>query len=117
MAKHRIYTMTVSSVWPHYIAKVEKKGRTQAELEQVTLWLTGYTSQQLQALLQNGTDFETFFAQAPALNPRRELIKGVICGVRIEEIEDPLMREIRYLDKLVNQFECSVTMGIFLRTL
>ncbi|MFO0059322.1 MAG: DUF2200 domain-containing protein [Planctomyces sp.] len=103
MAKHRIYTMTVSSVWPHYIAKVEKKGRTQAELEQVTLWLTGYTSQQLQALLQNGTDFETFFAQAPALNPRRELIKGVICGVRIEEIEDPLMREIRYLDKLVDE--------------
>jgi len=103
MAKHRIYTMTVSSVWPHYIAKVEKKGRTQAELEQVTLWLTGYTSQQLQALLQDGTDFETFFAQAPELNPRRALIKGVICGVRIEEIEDPLMREIRYLDKLVDE--------------
>ena len=103
MAKHRIYTMTVSSVWPHYIAKVEKKGRTQAELEQVTLWLTGYTSQQLQALLQDGTDFETFFAQAPELNPRRALIKGVICGVRIEEIEDPLMREVRYLDKLVDE--------------
>jgi hypothetical protein len=107
--------MTVSSVWPHYIAKVEKKGRTQAELEQVTLWLTGYTSQQLQALLQNGTDFETFFAQAPALNPRRELIKGVICGVRIEEIEDPLMREIRYLDKLVDELAKGRTMEKVLR--
>ena len=115
MAKHRIYTMTVSSVWPHYIAKVEKKGRTQAELEQVTLWLTGYTSQQLQALLQDGTDFETFFAQAPALNPRRELIKGVICGVRIEEIEDPLMREIRYLDKLVDELAKGRTMEKVLR--
>ena len=115
MAKHRIYTMTVSSVWPHYIAKVEKKGRTQAELEQVTLWLTGYTSQQLQALLQNGTDFETFFAQAPALNPRRELIKGVICGVRVEEIEDPLMREIRYLDKLVDELAKGRTMEKVLR--
>lgn len=115
MAKHRIYTMTVSSVWPHYIAKVEKKGRTQAELEQVTLWLTGYTSQQLQALLQDGTDFETFFAQAPELNPRRALIKGVICGVRIEEIEDPLMREIRYLDKLVDELAKGRTMEKVLR--
>ncbi|MFN9822987.1 MAG: DUF2200 domain-containing protein [Planctomyces sp.] len=115
MAKHRIYTMTVSSVWPHYIAKVEKKGRTQAELEQVTLWLTGNTSQQLQALLQDGTDFETFFAQAPELNPRRALIKGVICGVRIEEIEDPLMREIRYLDKLVDELAKGRTMEKVLR--
>ncbi|MEY4188468.1 MAG: DUF2200 domain-containing protein [Planctomycetaceae bacterium] len=115
MAKHRIYTMTVSSVWPHYIAKVEKKGRTQAELEQVTLWLTGYTSQQLQALLQDGTDFETFFAQAPELNPRRALIKGVICGVRIEEIEDPLMREIRYLDKLVDELAKGRTLEKILR--
>jgi hypothetical protein len=115
MAKHRIYTMTVSSVWPHYIAKVEKKGRTQAELEQVTLWLTGYTSQQLQTLLQNGTDFETFFAQAPELNPRRALIKGVICGVRIEEIEDPLMREIRYLDKLVDELAKGKSMEKVLR--
>ena len=115
MAKHRIYTMTVSSVWPHYIAKVEKKGRTQAELEQVTLWLTGYTSQQLQALLQDGTDCETFFAQAPELNPRRALIKGVICGVRIEEIEDPLMREIRYLDKLVDELAKGRTLEKILR--
>jgi len=115
MAKHRIYTMTVSSVWPHYIAKVEKKGRTQAELEQVTLWLTGYTSQQLQTLLQNGTDFETFFAEAPELNPRRALIKGVICGVRIEEIEDPLMREIRYLDKLVDELAKGKSMEKVLR--
>lgn len=115
MAKHRIYTMTVSSVWPHYIAKVVKKGRTQAELEQVTLWLTGYTSQQLQTLLQNGTDFETFFAEAPELNPRRALIKGVICGVRIEEIEDPLMREIRYLDKLVDELAKGKSMEKVLR--
>lgn len=115
MAKHRIYTMSVASVWPHYIAKVEKKGRTQQELEQVVLWLTGYTSQQLQASLQNSTDFETFFAQAPELNPRRALIKGVICGVRIEEIEDPLMREVRYLDKLVDELAKGKAMEKVLR--
>lgn len=115
MAKHRIYTTSVASVYPHYIAKVEKKGRTQQELEQVVLWLTGYTAAQLTTALQTGIDFETFFAQAPLLNPNRSLIRGVICGVRIEEIEDPLMREIRYLDKLVDELAKGRTMEKILR--
>jgi hypothetical protein len=115
MAKHRIYTTSAASVYPHYIAKVEKKGRTQQELEQVVLWLTGYTAAQLTTALQTGIDFETFFAQAPLLNPNRSLIRGVICGVRIEEIEDPLMREIRYLDKLVDELAKGRTMEKILR--
>ncbi|MFM8729191.1 MAG: DUF2200 domain-containing protein [Planctomycetaceae bacterium] len=115
MAKHRIYTTSVASVYPHYIAKVEKKGRTQQELEQVVLWLTGYTAAQLTTALQTGIDFETFFAQAPLLNPNRSSIRGVICGVRIEEIEDPLMREIRYLDKLVDELAKGRTMEKILR--
>ncbi|MFM7923068.1 MAG: DUF2200 domain-containing protein [Planctomycetaceae bacterium] len=115
MAKHRIYTTSVASVYPHYIAKVEKKGRTQQELEQVVLWLTGYTAAQLTTALQTGIDFETFFAHAPLLNPNRSLIRGVICGVRIEEIEDPLMREIRYLDKLVDELAKGRTMEKILR--
>jgi len=115
MAKHRIYTTSVASVYPHYIAKVEKKGRTQQELEQVVLWLTGYTAAQLTTALQTGINFETFFAQAPLLNPNRSLIRGVICGVRIEEIEDPLMREIRYLDKLVDELAKGRTMEKILR--
>lgn len=101
--KHRIYAMSVASVWVHYIAKVEKKGRTQAELEEVVCWLTGYTSAQLAGELQKKTTFEDFFANAPRLNPARDLITGTICGVRIEEIEEPLMRELRYMDKLVDE--------------
>jgi hypothetical protein len=103
MPKHRIYTMAFSVVYPLYIQKVEKKGRTKAEVDEVILWLTGYSHEQLDAQIEARTNFEDFFAQAPALNPNRELIKGVICGVRIEEIEDPLMREIRYMDKLVDE--------------
>jgi hypothetical protein len=103
MAKHRIYTMSVASVYPHYLAKAEKKGRTKAEVDEVIRWLTGYTQRQLDGALKKETDFEAFFAEAPQLNPHRSLIKGVICGVRIEEIEDPLMREVRYLDKLIDE--------------
>jgi hypothetical protein len=103
MAKHRIYSMSVASVYPHYLAKAEKKGRTKAEVDQIFRWLTGYTQRQLDARLKNGTDFETFFADAPRLNPARALITGVICGVRIENIDDPLMREVRYLDKLIDE--------------
>jgi hypothetical protein len=95
--------MAFSVVYPLYIQKVEKKGRTKAEVDEVILWLTGYSHEQLDAQNEARTNFEDFFAQAPALNPNRELIKGVICGVRIEEIEDPLMREIRYMDKLVDE--------------
>lgn len=103
MAKHRIYAMSVASVYPHYVAKAEKKGRTKAEVDAIIAWLTGYGPEALQATLDAGTDFETFFAEAPRLNPARETITGTICGVRVEAIEDPLMREIRYLDKLIDE--------------
>ena len=103
MAKHRIYAMSVASVYPHYVAKAEKKGRTKAEVDQVISWLTGYEQDALEAELAAGTDFESFFARAPRLNPARALITGTICGVRIETIEDPLMKEVRYLDKLVDE--------------
>jgi hypothetical protein len=100
---HRIYKTSFASVYPHYVAKAERKGRTRAEVDEIIRWLTGYSRQGLEAVLANGTDFETFFAEAPAMNPARASIKGVICGVRIEEIEEPLMREIRYLDKLIDE--------------
>ena len=101
--RHRIYTMPVATVYPHYVTKVERKGRTKEELDMVIRWLTGYSQNALEAHLENETVFEDFFAQSPAMNPARTDIKGVICGVRIEEIENPLMREIRYLDKLVDE--------------
>jgi hypothetical protein len=101
--KHRIYTMTVASVYPLYVAKVEKKGRKKAEVDTVICWLTGYSPKELKEQLKKGTNFEAFFAEAPKMNPARSLITGTICGVRIEEIEEPLMREIRYLDKLVDE--------------
>ncbi len=103
MAKHRIYTTSVASVYPHYVAKAEKKGRSREEVDEVIGWLTGYGPDDLAVQLEQGTDFETFFANAPAPNPARSRITGVICGVRIEEIEEPTMREIRYLDKLVDE--------------
>ena len=101
--KHRIYTTSFASVYPHYLAKAEKKGRTKAEVDEVIRWLTGFSQAEFEQRLADKTDFETFFAQAPRLNPARGEIKGLICGVRIEEIEEPLMREIRYLDKLVDE--------------
>jgi hypothetical protein len=103
MAKHRIYTMSVAGVYPHYVHKLEKKGRTRQELDEVIRWLTGYSPAALAAVLEQKTDFETFFAEAPAMHPNAGKITGVICGVRIEEIEDPLMRNVRYLDKLVDE--------------
>ena len=103
VAKHRIYTTSVASVYPHYVTKVEKKGRSKSEVDMVIRWLTGYSQSELDEHLENRTDFETFFAKAPQMNPARSLIKGVICGVRIEEIEEPVMREIRYMDKLVDE--------------
>ncbi|MFN8003529.1 MAG: DUF2200 domain-containing protein [Acidobacteriota bacterium] len=115
MSKHRIYTTSVASVYPHYLAKAEKKGRTKAEVDEIIRWLTGYSQGELEALLNNRTDFETFFAQAPGLNPARTLIKGVICGVRIEEIEEPTMREIRYLDKLIDELAKGKAMDKILR--
>jgi hypothetical protein len=103
MAKHRIYTTSVASVYPHYVAKAEKKGRTRAEVDEVIGWLTGYGPKELEAQLAREVDFETFFAEAPQPNPSRRSITGVICGVRVEEIEEPTMQEIRYLDKLVDE--------------
>ena len=115
MTKHRIYTTSVASVYPHYVAKAEKKGRTKAEVDEIIRWLTGYDQKKLEAVLENKTDFETFFAEAPKLNPSRSMIKGVICGVRIEEIEEPTMREIRYLDKLIDELAKGKTMEKILR--
>lgn len=99
---HRIFTTSISSVYPHYVAKVERKGRTQAELDEVIEWLTGYDERTLQAKLADDTTFEEFFAEAE-LNPNVSAITGVVCGVRVEEVEDPLMQKIRYLDKLVDE--------------
>ncbi|MBK9313781.1 MAG: DUF2200 domain-containing protein [Acidobacteria bacterium] len=115
MSKHRIYTMSVASVYPHYLAKAEKKGRTKAEVDEIICWLTGYNQEEFEEQLNNKTDFETFFSEAPRLNPSRTLIKGVICGVRIEEIEEPVMREIRYLDKLIDELAKGKTMDKILR--
>ncbi len=101
--KHRVFTTPVANVYPHYVAKAEKKGRTKAEVDTVMCWLTGYTPRQLDRHLKKQTDFETFFRDAPKPNPSRTLITGTICGVRIEAIEEPTMREVRYLDKLVDE--------------
>ena len=103
MTGHRIYKTSFASVYPLYVAKAEKKGRTKSEVDEVICWLTGYSPAKLNAQLKKKTDFEGFFAQAPKMNPLRALIKGVVCGVRVEDVEEPLMREIRYLDKLVDE--------------
>ena len=116
MAKHRIYTTSFASVYPLYVAKAEKKGRTKAEVDQVISWLTGYGQKELETHLKKQTDFETFFAKAPKINPSRALIKGVVCGVRVENVEEPTMREIRYLDKLVDELARGKTMDKILRT-
>ncbi len=115
MAKHRIYTTSVSDVYPYCIAKAETKGRTKSEVDEITRWLTGYTQNQLEGELAQGTDFETFFATAPQPNPLRRLIKGVVCGVRVEEIDEPTMQEIRYLDKLVDELARGKAMEKILR--
>ena len=116
MKKHRIYSMAVARVYPEYVAKAERKGRTKAEVDEVICWLTGYDQPGLEAQLGNQTDFETFFAQAPRPNPSRSLITGKICGVQIEDIEEPTMREIRYLDKLVDELARGRAMEKILRT-
>lgn len=115
MAAHRIYSISFASVYPLYIAKAEKKGRTQAEVDEIIHWLTGYSQKQLQAHINNQTDLQTFFAEAPKLNPARKLITGVICGMRVEDIKEPLMQEIRYLDKLIDELARGKTMEKILR--
>ncbi len=101
--QHRIFTTSVASVYPHYVAKAERKGRTKDEVDEIFRWLTGYDDATLGTLMADGTDFATFFAQAPAMNPARRSITGTVCGVRVEQIEEPLMQEIRYLDKLIDE--------------
>ena len=115
MKKHRIYTMSFAGVYPHYITKAEKKGRSKEDVNQIIFWLTGYNQSQLDKILKDRTNFEDFFSGAPALNPNRSLIKGMICGVRVEEIEDPLMREVRYLDKLIDELARGKAMEKILR--
>ncbi|NKE03975.1 DUF2200 domain-containing protein [Mesobacillus selenatarsenatis] len=115
MSKHKIYTMSFASVYPHYVNKAERKGRTKEEVDHIIAWLTGYSQEELEAILEKKTDFETFFEEAPHMNPSRELIKGVICGVRVEEIEEPTMREIRYLDKLIDELAKGKAMEKILR--
>ena len=114
VSKHRIYTTSVASVYPHYVAKAERKGRTKAEVDEIVRWLTGYTQKKFEAHLDKRTDFETFFAEA-RLNPSRRLIKGVVCGVRVEDIEEPTMQEIRYLDKLIDELAKGKAMEKILR--
>jgi hypothetical protein len=116
MAEHRIFSSKVSGVYPHYVRKAERKGRTREEVDQVIRWLTGYTEAGLHAQLQQGVDFRTFFAEAPAMHPNTSLITGVVCGVRIEEIDDPLMRQIRCMDKLVDELAKGRPMEKILRT-
>ncbi len=115
MTKHKIYTMSFASVYPHYVTKAEKKGRTKTEVDEIIRWLTGYSQEELESQLEKKTDFETFFAEATQLNPSRNLIKGVVCGVRVEDIEEPTMQEIRYLDKLIDELAKGKAMEKILR--
>jgi hypothetical protein len=115
MEKHRIYTMSFASVYPLYVAKAEKKGRTKEEVDEIIYWLTGYSQKELKAQLEKKTDLETFYSGAPRLNPSRILIKGVVCGVRVEDIKEPIMQEIRYLDKLIDELAKGKAMEKILR--
>lgn len=115
-SNHRIFSVSVASVYPFYIEKAQKKGRTKAEVDEIISWLTGYTQEELDTELGKNTDFRTFFTQAPKLSPLRSQITGVICGVRVEEIKEPLMREIRYLDKLIDELAKGKAMEKILRS-
>lgn len=115
MAKHNIYKTSFASVYPYYIAKAEKKGRSKTEVDEIICWLTGYSQKELESQLDKQADFEAFFEEAPQLNPGRNLIKGVVCGVRVEDIEEPLMKEIRYLDKLIDELAKGRAMEKILR--
>ena len=115
MKKEKVYALLFASVYPLYIKKAEAKGHTKEEVDTIIFWLTGYDKQTLQQQIDKKSDFETFFAQAPAMNPNRSLIKGVVCGVRVEEIEDPLMQKIRYLDKLIDELAKGKAMEKILR--
>jgi hypothetical protein len=115
MPKHRIFTTEFSKVYPLYIQKAERKNRTKEEVDQIICWLTGYSQAGLKKQIDSRVDFETFFAQAPAIHPNSSLIKGVVCGIRVEEVEDPLMQKIRYLDKLIDELAKGKALGTILR--
>lgn len=115
MTKPRIYTISFASVYPLYIAKAEKKGRTKHEVDAIICWLTGYSQKELESQIEKEVDFETFYAQAPQLNPARKLIKGIVCGVRVEEIKEPTMQSLRYLDKLIDELAQGKAMDKILR--
>ena len=115
MPKHDIFSITFAKVYPLYVQKAERKNRTKAEVDQIICWLTGYDQKGLQQQIKQETDFETFFAQAPAIHPNSALIKGVVCGIRVEEIDDPLMQKIRYLDKLIDELAKGKAMEKILR--
>jgi len=114
--KHPVYSMAFSSIYPLYVNKAEKKGRTRSEVDEIIVWLTGYGQTQLETQMENGVSMESFFEGAPEMNPSRSLITGVVCGVRVEEVKEPVMREIRYLDKLVDELAKGKAMGKKLRT-
>ena len=113
---HRIFTTSFASVYPHYVAKAERKGRSKAEVDEIIRWLTGYSQSEFEQAIEQRIDFETFFARAPAMNPARAAVTGVVCGVRVQEVEDPLMREIRILDKLIDELAKGKKMDKILRT-
>ena len=113
--RHRIFSIAFASVYPAYVTKAERKGRKRAEVDEILLWLTGYSAEGLQAQIARKADLEAFFAEAPRLNPARAEIKGVVCGVRVEEVAEPLMREIRYLDKLIDELATGKSMAKILR--
>lgn len=115
MPKNRVFAMKFSGVYPMYVQKAERKNRTKKEVDQIICWLTGYDQKGLQQQIKQETDFETFFAQAPAIHPNSSLIKGVVCGIRVEEIDDPLMQKIRYLDKLIDELAKGKAMEKILR--
>lgn len=115
MNKHKIYKMSIAKVYPLYVLKAEKKGRAKIEVDEIICWLTGYSKEELEAHLEKETNFENFFAEAPEMNPSRALIKGVVCDVRVEDIEEPTMREIRYLDKLIDELAKGKSMEKILR--
>lgn len=116
MARNNIYKMSIAKVYPLYVEKATKKGRTKEEVNEIISWLTGYSQEEFEKILESETDFETFFTEAPQPNPSRTLIKGVVCGVRVEDIEEPIMREIRYLDKLIDELAKGKSMDKILRS-
>ncbi len=115
MEEHRIYAMSFASVYPNYVAKAEKKGRTKLEVDEIITWLTGYSQKEFESTLKKGDSFKDFFGNAPKLNPNRKLITGVVCGIRVEDIKEPLMKEIRYLDKLIDELAKGKKMERILR--